>query len=163
MTLVCVCSDISPDCFFLRRQILVPIHMFPTFKCVFVATDKPVHVSNNFNNTCFLFCSCIYFKLFCSSKTKPTNPTNSQSDHPLPGKKGLAFYISCIMAWSIGPIEVGEESWCGFTPENWHVPFIKGHVKGKDQGTFVSFRCFKRSPEPCGHWRKHQAPRNHPS
>lgn len=73
LMLVCVCSDISPDCFFWRRLILVPIHMFPTF--VFVATDKPVHVSNNCSNTCFG--SCIYF--VPPKQNQPTQQTASRT------------------------------------------------------------------------------------
>ena len=59
--------------FFWRRLILVPIHMFPTF--VFVATDKPVHVSNNCSNTCFG--SCIYF--VPPKQKQPTQQTARQT------------------------------------------------------------------------------------
>lgn len=88
--------------FFWRRLSLMPIHMFPTF--VFVANDLPVQVSNNFNNTC----SAVVFHVNVLFLQNKTNQPNKQPVRPSsPRQKGLAFYISCIMAWSIGPIEVG--------------------------------------------------------
>lgn len=81
---------------------------------------------------------------------KQNQPTQQTAVRPSsPRKKGLAFYISCIMAWSIGPIEVGATHKdhgvvsplkTDMSPSKWAIS------KGKDQGTFVSVRCFKRSP-----------------